>query len=197
MPASAPFRPVVLGAALLALAMAASGCAFKLGADAVYTASEERTANEVISDNEIKIALNKYLIDDSVGLFKDVSTVVYQGRVLLIGTVDSMDARERADAIARRPEGVKEVINEIVVTAGGGVGGFVDDVVIEKTIQTEYLFDQEIDSSNFRVRSINGTVYLIGLAENRRELDKALQVARKTQDVRAVINHMQLKPAEG
>jgi osmotically-inducible protein OsmY len=197
MPASVPFRPIVLGAALLSLAMATSGCTVKLGADALYTASEERTTTEVISDNEIKIALNKYLLDDSLGLFNDVSTVVYQGRVLLVGSVDSMDARDRADAIGRRPEGVKEVINEIVVTEDGGVGDFVDDVVIEKTIQTEYLFDQEIDSANFRVRSINGTVYLIGLAESRHELDKALQVAHKTQDVRAVINHMRIQPAEG
>ncbi len=183
----------LLVAALLAVPSACAPTLVSLGADAAYTASEERTTEEVVDDNKIKLELNKRLLDDSLGLFKDVSTVVYRGRVLLVGSVETHDAKRRAGLIGGAPEGVKEVINEIQVTEEGGVGSWVNDIVIEKSIQSAYLFDDEIDSANFRVRSLNGTVYLIGLAESRAELDKALRIARETEDVGEVVNHVRVQ----
>ena len=155
-----------------------------LGTDAAYTASEERTTDEAVDDNKIKLELNKLLADGSLGLWQDIGTVVYRGRVLLIGAVETPEAKAKAGEIGHMPEGVKEVINDIQVTEEGGVGSFVNDVAIEKSIQTEYLCDSDIDSANFRVRSVNGTVYLIGLAESRAELDQAHEIAKATGDVK-------------
>ncbi len=196
-------RSCVLLAALLSLA-GLSGCAttvVSLGADAAYTASEVRTTDEVIDDNKIKIELNKLLADDSLGLWADVSTVVYRGRVLLLGSVETADAKARAGAIGDQPEGVQEVINDIQVTAvdgtEGGVGAFLNDVAIEKSIQIKYLFADGIDSANLRVRSVNGTVYLIGQTETQAELDRALDIARETDDVVKVVNYVRVnEPAE-
>ena len=189
---TAPPYSVQLATAL-ALFAALPGCAptvVSLGADAAYTASEQRTIDEVVDDNKIKIELNKLLVDDSLGLWKDVGTVVYRGRVLLIGAVETPEAKAKAGEIGHTPEGVKEVINDIQVTDEGGIGSFVNDVAIEKSIQIKYLFDSDIDSANFRVRSVNATVYLIGLAESQAELDKALAIASATGDVKNVGNYM-------
>lgn len=180
-------------AALLTLSAGCAPTVVSLGADAAYTASEERTTDEVVDDNKIKIQLNKLLADDSFGLWKDVGTVVYQGRVLLIGSVEKPEAKAKAGEIGAMPEGVTEVINDIKVTDEGGVGAFVNDFLIEKSIQTNYLFNDQVDSSNFRVRSVHGTVYLIGLAESQAELDRALKIARETDSVTEVINYMQVQ----
>ena len=174
----------VLLAAILSLA-ALPGCAttvVSLGADAAYTASETRTTDEVIDDNKIKIALNKLLVDESAELWKDVSTVVYRGRVLLLGSVETADAKARAGAIGAMPEGVTEVINDIQVTDAGGVGAFLNDFAIEKSIQAKYLFAEGIDSANLRVRSVNGTVYLIGQVETWAELGRVREIARPPRD---------------
>ncbi len=194
----------VLLAATLVLLPALPGCAptvVSLGADAAYTASEQRTVDEVVDDNKIKIELNRLLADDSFGLWKDVGTVVYRGRVLLLGGVETADAKARAGAIGATPEGVTEVINDIQVTEvggpGGGIGAFLNDVAIEKSIQVKYLFASDIDSANFRVRSVNGTVTLIGLAETRAELDRALEIARATRDVVNVVNYVRLNEPAG
>ncbi len=195
-PTASRAAPRVFRALGLVAVFALSACAptlVSLGADAAYTASEERTIDEVVDDNKIKIELNKLLADDSLGLWKDVGTVVYRGRVLLIGAVETPEAKAKAGEIGHTPEGVKEVINDIQVTDEGGVGSFVNDVAIEKSIQIKYLFDSDIDSANFRVRSVNGTVYLIGLAESRAELDKALAIARATGDVKNVVNYMRVQ----
>ena len=168
-PTASRAAPRVLCALGLVAVFALPACAttlISLGANAAYTASEERTTGEVVDDNKIKIELNELLADDSLGLWKDIGTVVYRGRVLLIGAVETPEAKAKAGEIGHTPEGVKEVINDIQVTDEGGIGSFVNDVAIEKSIQIKYLFDSDIDSANFRVRSVNGTVYLIGLAES-------------------------------
>jgi len=189
-----PYR--VQLATALALFAALPGCAptvVSLGADAAYTVSEQRTTGEVVDDNKIKIELNKLLADDSLGLWTDVGTVVYRGRVLLLGGVETADAKARAGAIGATPEGVTEVINDIQITDAGGVGAFFNDVAIEKSIQVKYLFAEGIDSANFRVRSVNGTVYLIGQAGTQAELDRALEIAHATGDVKNVVNHVRVQ----
>ncbi|MHA1154128.1 MAG: BON domain-containing protein, partial [Alphaproteobacteria bacterium] len=171
-PAAPPLR--VLLAAMLSLA-ALPGCATTVvspGADAADTASEQHTTGGAF-DDKIKIELIRLMADDSAEFWKDVSTTVYRGRVLLLGSVETAAAKTRAGAIGGQPEGVIEVINDIQVTDAGGVGAFVNDVAIEESIRAKYLFAEGIDSANFRVRSINGTVTLIGLAETRAELDRA------------------------
>ncbi len=168
-----------------------------LAVEGAYTASEERTTDDVVDDNRIKLALNKALLDEEFELFKDVGTVVYQGRVLLVGSVEKPDAKKRAGQLAAKPRGVREVINEIKVTDEGGLGAFVNDTVLEKKIQIEYLFDKEVDSANFRVRSVHGVVYLMGLAQSQAELDKALSILREYEDVRDVVSYVRIKKPGG
>ena len=186
-------------AILVASAWALAGClptATSLAIEGAYTASEERSLDDVVDDNTIKIELNKLLIDEGLGMFKDVSTVVYQGRVLLIGDVEEAADKARAGEIGGQPEGVREVLNEIQVTDEGGVLSVVDDIYIEKVIQADYLFDSDIDSANFRVRAVNGVVYLIGLAESQAELDKALAIVSARDDVSRIINYMKVQAPE-
>ncbi len=185
-----PFR-VLLAAALVLLA-ALSGCAatvVSLGTD----------------DNKIELELDKLLADHGANLWKDVGTVVYRGRVLLLGGVQTADAKARAGAIAATPEGVIEVINDIQVAdpgapgggPGGGPGAFRNDVAIEKSIRVEYRLAEGIESAHLRVRSVDGTVYLIGLVETRAELDKALEIARATGEVVKVVNYVRVIEATG
>ena len=178
-----PFR--VLLAATLVLLAALAGCAptvVSLGTD----------------DNKIESELNKLLADHSAKLWKDVGTVVYRGRVLLLGSVETADAKAQAGALAATPEGVIEVINDIQVTDPGGPGGgFLDDVAIEKSIRVEYRLAEGIESAHLRVRSVDGTVYLIGLVETRAELDKALEIARATGEVVKVVNYVRVIEAPG
>ena len=178
-------------------AFALAGCApaiLSLAADGAHTASEERTLDDVVDDNGIKLELNKLLLEDGLGLFKDVGTVVFRRHVYLVGAVEKADAKKRAGAIARTPKKVSGVTNDIQVTNEGGVIALVDDIVIEKVLQTDFLFDSAIDSANYRVRSINGVVYLIGLAESQAELDKAVAIVDARNDVRRIVNYVKVKP---
>ena len=168
-----------------------------LAAFAVFSACASLAASLEADDNEIEIELNKLLADDSSGLWPDVGTVVYRGRVLLLGSVGNADAKARAGAIGGTAEGVIEVINDIQINGADGAGAHLDDPAIEKSIRTGYLFGEGIDSRNFRVRSVNGTVYLIGQAWSQAELDKALQIARDIGGVQKVVNHVRVVEFSG
>ena len=179
----------------LALVLALTGCAptvLSLAVDGAYTASEERTLDDVVDDNGIKIELNALLLDEGLGLFKDVGTVVYRRHVYLLGAVETGEEKARAGAIGRIPEKATGLTNDIQVTDEGDVASLVDDIYIEKVIQADYLFDSAIDSANFRVRSVNGVVYLIGLAESQAELDKAVAIVDARDDVRRVVNYVKV-----
>jgi osmotically-inducible protein OsmY len=191
-----PRRPQARFSIFAIAALVLAGCTpttLSLAADGAYTASEERTLDDVVDDNGIKLELNKLLLEDGLGLFKDVGTVVYRRHVYLVGDVKKAEDKARAGAIARIPEKATGLTNDIQVTDEGGVGALVDDIYIEKVIQTDYLFDSDIDSSNFRVRSVNGVVYLIGLAESQAELDKAVAIVDARDDVRRIVNYVKVQ----
>ena len=173
------------------LALGQLACAPQSGRG-VESPAPDTAAAQAVDDNVIKLELNRRLIDDGLGLFKDVSMVVYGGRVLLVGSVEQPGSLERAGKLAHEVDGVQEVINEIQVNDKGGIGAFINDVIIEKSIQSAYLFDDAIDSANFRVRSVNSVVYMIGQAGTQGEYDRATAVASETADVKRVVNYVRV-----
>lgn len=141
-------------------------------------------------DSMITLELNKRLIDYGAGLFKDVRTVVFEGRALLLGRVGDRVAQQKATAVASSMEMVGEVINEIHVGDESDVGTFLNDVAIEKTITDNYALDQSIHAAHYRVRAVEGVVYLIGRASDQGELQRALAVAGETGNVKSVVSHI-------
>jgi len=158
------------------------------GGDRVVASDSGATAPA--DDSMITLELNKRLIEYGAGLFKDVRTVVFEGRALLLGRVGDRVAQQKATAVASSMDMVGEVINEIHVGDESGVGSFLNDVAIEKTIADNYALDQSIHAAHYRVRAVEGTVYLIGRASDEGELQRALAVAGATGNVKSVVSHI-------
>ncbi len=157
------------------------------------SASNSRPVGQVLDDTRIKLALGQAFVDEDQTTFQDVGTVVYRGRVLLIGTVDDQAAKQRIGEIAMARAGVREVLNEVQVTEEDTFSGFVNDSIITKRIQLKFFWDEHIDSSNIKIRSVNGVVYLIGLAGTREEYKRAVSIASDTEDVRRVVNYLSVR----
>ena len=144
-----------------------------------------------VDDGVVTLELNKRLIEYGAGLFKDVSTVVFEGRALLLGQVADGATRERASEVAASVSSIGEVINEIDVgEESGGVGSFLNDVMIEKSITDDFGVGDGIDAAHYRVRAVGGVVYVIGRASDREELRRALAVAGNTDHVKRVVSHI-------
>lgn len=84
---------------------------------------------------------------------------------------------------------VKEVINEIQVVPPDAEGSAVDDIVVVEKLTLKLASTQGVSHTNWRVRSVNGTVYLFGRSLSRAETQRVVGIAKDTEDVRKVVNH--------
>lgn len=191
------------GVFLVALAVTALGCLSLPGcggglvagatARAGLAVVEERSVGDVIDDLTIRTELNHIFFDEDLDLYGDVSFSVVEGRVLLKGSVPMREDRVRAIQLAWKAAGVREVINELQVVEDGGILDYARDTWISTQLKSRLLLDMDILSINYDVESVNGVVYVIGIAQDEGELERVLGHARAIEDVRRVVSHVILK----
>lgn len=180
--------------AALAALLTLNACTSPTGLiDAATTPAEDRSFADSSADAELKLTINKRFLDESGRLFVDVNTVVYEGRVLLTGKVDTQTAHDTAERIVQQTPNVREVINEIVVTTDRSFVSGVNDIAIEIKIKAQLVSTKDIRSINYRWRSLAGTVYVIGVAQNSEELSAVLEVIRRIDGVRKVVNFARVR----
>ena len=179
----------LLGASLQGCVRAVIGA----GATVGTAAMEERGIAGVTDDAALRIRLNGLFSGKDERLWRKVGLQVYMGRVLLTGAVETEDMRAEAVRLAWSAEGVKEVINEMQIAQSGGATGFARDTWITTQLKSALLFDKDVSSINYSVESVGGTVYLIGLAQDRAELNRVMNHARGMSYVKKVVNYVQIK----
>ena len=162
-------------------------------ATAGVTVAQERSVGNAIDDNLITIAIGSNLLQFNADLFQAVDIEVYEGRVLLTGSVPEPDGRIEAVRLAWLANGVTEVLNEIQVTDKSGLEDFFRDSWITTQLTTKLLLDKAVRAINYNVETVNGVVYLIGIAQNQAELERVTNHARTITNVSKVVSHARLK----
>jgi len=179
------------------MAIALSGCAALIiggGTETAVVAAQERTAGNAVDDAGILLKIKDlYLQNDYKDLLANVDIKVVEGRVLLAGNVDKPESQVQAVRLAWQVNGVKEVMNEVKVTDQAGIWNYTRDVWISTQVRTGLLFGKGIRSVNYSVITLNQVVYLMGVAQNQDELDRATYVASTTKYVQRVVSYVRLK----
>jgi len=196
-----------LAVALLALcaAMGVSACtpvgvAAGAGATVGIAAAQEGGIPVAATDAAIRIQIMDAWFRHNVELYRRLGITVREGRVLVTGTVPTPDDRVEAIRLVWQVKEVKQVINEVRVdNEGATVGSYVQDTWITGNVKTLLMFDQQIQSINYTVETVGGTVYLMGIAQSQHELDRAINHARNTKFVKNVVSYVRLRgePAVG
>lgn len=167
------------------------GCiaAAVVGGAAVATkvATDPRSAGRQFDDEtlEEKVAynLNK---DAQLKQEARVNVVAYNGRILLIGQVPNEMSKEAAKNIATGVEGVSQVYNEIRVGSRVSVAQIGKDSLITSQVKSKMLWNSEVKSSDVKVITENGEVFLLGnLTQS--QANAAAEVARHVGGVSRVI----------
>ena len=188
--------PAAALALVLAGPLSLTGCA-EFVISAVTTTSlamaEERTLGDAVEDLGIQAELNHLFFQDDLALYRDVSFSVVEGRVLLKGSVPTHEDRIRASWVARQATGISEVINEMQVTAESGILNYARDRWISLQVDAKLLLDFDILSINYDVETVNGTVYLLGIAQSEDELKRVEEHASSIGGVKGVVSHVVMK----
>jgi osmotically-inducible protein OsmY len=184
--------------ALLASAAAAAlqGCVPAVvgaGATAGVAVAQERSVGSAIDDATIELNVNSALLQKSETLFRQVGVESVEGRVLLTGLVLTPEDRVEAGRLAWTVNGVREVLNEVEVTDKSGLVDYAKDVWITTQLRGKLLGDRMVSDINYSIETVNGVIYLMGVAQSEAELERVTGHARTIRGVSRVVSHVRLK----
>ena len=183
---------------MMAAALMLGGCAGVVvgaGATTGVGALQERGLEVAASDTRLEAEVIGQWLTHNDKLAIKVSVEVYEGRALLTGAVDGDAMRADAVRLTWKVPHIKDVLNEIQIVAKSSLTDLARDTWITTQFRAKLTFDEEVLAINYAVETVNGVVYMIGIAQNQTELDRVFGHARDIEYVRNVISHVRVKGA--
>ena len=169
------------------------GVAIGAGAKVASASQSERGLEGTAKDIALRTEINHYLFQSNVDLFASVGLSVNDGRVLLTGSVKKPEDRIEAARLTWKADDVREVINEIQVVNKSDIIDKARDTWIETQLEAKLLFDGSIQSINYDIDTVNGTVYIFGIAQNNAEQQRVINHARNLDYVRNVVSYVRIR----
>ena len=154
--------------AVLISALLLQGCvaAAVVGTAAVGTkaATDPRSVGTQVDDGTLEVRVNSALSkDEQIKKEARINVTAYQGKVLLVGQSPNAELSARAKQIAMGVDGANEVYNEIRQGQPIGLGEASNDTWITTKVRSQLLTSDLVKSSNVKVTTENGEVFLMGL----------------------------------
>ncbi|MBF0358711.1 MAG: BON domain-containing protein [Magnetococcales bacterium] len=186
-----------------------SGCTTVM-TTAGQAAWEDRTTEDQITDTKIHTAITKRLVDLDKNFLLDVSADVWEGRVMLSGTVDSSKRHRQAVIAAKKDKRIKLFYDHVKVVTEAQAkarreakksgdkdkNGGVNDFWLETKIKAELLTTKNVTSVNYRWRSVDSKIFIIGRSPDLAERNRVLKSILSVKGVRGVTHHIQIKPGK-
>ena len=157
---------------------------------------EDRSIGEFVDDTIIKTLIKNTYFNQSEKIFFNIDVEVSQGRVLLTGTIENIDLKIEATRIAWGVKGVQTVINEIQISNSDNIINFADDLVISTKVKGKLILNENINSLNYSIETVNKLVYIIGIAGSEDERDLVINIAKEVYGVEEVIDYISIKTDE-
>jgi osmotically-inducible protein OsmY len=192
-------RPATIAALLLLVAGAPllGGCiGVAVGGAAAggVAAAEERGIKNAGNDKGIQLLIDDQYVKHYQYLIRKVTVTVYEGRVMLTGVVGTEFSRDEATRLAwAASDRINEVINELQVDANDSLLDSANDTWISSQLRFKLATDNSIVDINYNIDTVNGVVYLIGLAQSEEEITRVTDYARTIKGVKKVVSHVWLK----
>ena len=172
----------LLGASLL------SGCAPLLVGGAVMTgvvATDRRTAGTQLEDESIELKVAS-AINKEMGERVRLSVTSYNRRVLLTGEIRTEADRSRATLLAQSQENVKDVVNDLAISASTSRSQRTKDSVVTGQVKAAFVDAKDLQANAVKVMTERGVVYLMGRVTSR-EAQRATEIARGVRGVTKVV----------
>ncbi|OOF66259.1 division/outer membrane stress-associated lipid-binding lipoprotein [Rodentibacter sp. Ppn85] len=175
---------------IMSVSVLLQGCvAAVLGGAAAGTkvATDPRTMGTQVDDETLEFKVENALDkDEQIKSEARVNAVSYSARVLLIGQVPSESTKETATGLAKGVDGVADVYNELRVGSKITIGQISKDSWITTQVKSKMLIDNRVKSTDVKVITENGEVFLLGNV-TQAQADAAAEIASKINGVQKVV----------
>ena len=205
--------PILVISTAASAGMAAGTVELKTAQTPAQEAKPAQKSGNVVTDSWITMKIHSQFIPEDALEGSDIDVDTNAGVVTLKGTVLTTVGRDRAIAIAKATDGVKNVTNQLrigpapsdVADAGrkageatketaGTAGRAVTDGWLKSKIYSQYLTEDALDDSDIDIDVSKGAVILNGSVVTAAGRERAEAIAKATDGVKSVKNNLKVTP---
>jgi osmotically-inducible protein OsmY len=161
------------------------------------TVSSEPTLAQRFDDATLVATVKSKLLWNRNTEGLDIKVTSDNGVVTLSGSAQTAEAKELAGRLAANTEGVREVHNQLSVSAdetsaakaqnvATDTGAAISDAWISSKVKSSLLYNRNVDGLNISVATKAGQVTLAGSVKSEAEKQLAIETARNIRGVKAV-----------
>ena len=162
-------------------------------------AIEARSAIDIAKDNAIVIEVNAIMAQ--LGTIK-ASTEIYEQRLLITGLFDDRKLYHDFEKRVRAIKGIKKLYWHVRYMSTKAqeknakrMIDWKDAIILDNKVGLKLVATKDVADVNFRVAAdAFASIYLLGRARSKKEMELAVKVARETDGVRKVYNYVEVRP---
>ena len=163
------------------------------GTSTMIVAEGDRSLGTVVDDATIKLNVSSKFLKSNNSIFFNIDTSVIEGRVLLIGLVDTQEIRIDAVRKVWEVNGVMEVINEIEVGNKTTIKEWANDRWINSQAKTLAARTAGLRGLTYNFETIKGRVFIAGITSRPEQLQKIIDATKTIKGVKEIINYVIIK----
>ena len=153
----------------------------------VSIAYDPRTVGMQIDDSIMQKNLTARLALTEKKYLIYISTKILDGNIFLSGKVDEPEEKLKIIKMAWETKGVRSVKTAITIKGESNFRNSAKDALITTQLKTAMIFNKNIKATNYNIDTINGKIYIFGIAMTQDEKRKVIEEAKGIYSVKEVV----------
>jgi osmotically-inducible protein OsmY len=158
-----------------------------------YTAMRDKPIGDSITDTKIEVAIKSRLYKISPQLYSLVSVNSDEGGVLLTGVVPNPEWVDVVERESWLVDGVISVNNNVTYGEPLSVAQTLKDDLITSKVRSKILCCKGVRSVNYKIKTMDGIVYLRGVAQSEQELEFVISEIQSVSGIKKIVSYVDVK----
>ena len=116
-----------------------------------------------------------------------ISAKVLDGNIYLSGKVDEPEEKLKIIKMAWETKGARSVQSTVAIKGNTNFKSTAKDILITSQLRTALIFNKLTKATNYTIDTINGKIYIFGIAMTKKEKEKVISEADQIHGVKDVI----------
>ena len=153
----------------------------------VSVAYDPRTVGMQIDDSIMqKNLIGRLTLTDKKYIIS-IGAKVLDGNIYLSGKVDEPEEKLKIIKMAWETKGARSVQSTVTIKGNNNFKSTAKDILITSQLRTALIFNKLTKATNYTIDTINGKIYIFGIAMTKKEKEKVISEADQIHGVKDVI----------
>ena len=153
----------------------------------VSVAYDPRTVGMQIDDSIMQKSLIGRLTLKDKKYIINISVKVIDGNIYISGKVDEPEEKLKIIKMAWETKGARSVQSTVSIKGNKNFKNTAKDILITSQLRTALIFNKLTKATNYTLDTINGKIYIFGIAMTKDEKEKVISEANEIHGVKDVI----------